>query len=190
MAELLQPLKEMTIMDNVNIKQKLLGAIALLALVSTTESFAQGTTQNLNVTATVPSVCIIDVPTSATQLAFDLSGLATATGSFDQTATLAWRCSDSTALTIELSDGLSNDEAAREMQNGADSLAYNLYTDNTYGTIWDDGTGGAGTGTVTETGQGMNSVGTSDVFGRVPLVAAQNAPVGVYNDNVTVTLTF
>ncbi len=177
-------------MKTLNFKQKLLGAVALLALVSTTESFAQGTTQNLNVRATVPSVCIIDLPSSETQLLFDLSGLATATGPFDETATLVWRCSDNTALLIEISDGLGVSELLREMQNGGDSLAYNLYTDPGYTTIWDDGTGGAGTSDVAEIGLGMNVVGTSVVYGRVTLLAAQDAPIGTYNDNVTVTLTF
>ena len=80
-------------MKKLNFKQKLLGAVALLALVSATESFAQGTPQNLNVTATVPSVCIIDVPTSNTVQTFDLSGLATAVAPFESTATLRCRCS-------------------------------------------------------------------------------------------------
>jgi len=190
MAELLPPLKEMTTMKNINFKQKLLGAVALLALVSTTESYAQGTTQNLNVQATVPSACIIDVPTSETQLLFDLSGLATAVGPFDQTATLVWRCSVNTSLLIELSDGVSGDALVREMQDGGNSLAYNLYTEATHTIIWDDGLGGAGTSDVLEIGLGMNLVGTSVVFGRVTLLAAQDAPIGTYNDNVTVTLTF
>ena len=177
-------------MKTLNFKQKLLGAVALLALVSTTESYAQGTSQNLDVTAEVPSLCIIDVPTSATVLDFDLSGLATATLPFENSVSIAWRCSLNTLLTIEISAGVSGNALLREMRDGGNSLAYNLYTDATYALIWDDGSGVGGTGVVTGTGGGMNSIGSSDVFGRVLLAAAQDAPVGLYSDTVTVTLEF
>ncbi len=178
-------------MKYLNFKQKLLGAVALLALVSTTESFAQGTTQNLNVTAEVPSVCIIDVPTSAIVLAFDLSGLATAGGPFDSSVLIAWRCSVNTPLTVEISDGTSSNALARTMlTGGGDPLAYNLYTDIARSTIWDEGSGAAGTGVVTDSGRGMNVPWTSEVFGRVTLLAAQSALPGIYSDDVTVTLVF
>ena len=54
---------------------------------------AQAVTQNIDVTAFVPNVCIVDVATTETTMLFDLSGVSTATLPFDATTTLAWRCS-------------------------------------------------------------------------------------------------
>ena len=47
-------------------------------------------TQNIDVTAFVPNVCIFDT-TSETTMTFDLSGVSTATLPFDAATTLAWR---------------------------------------------------------------------------------------------------
>ncbi len=74
------------------------------------------------------------------------------------------------------------------MASGANRLNHNLYTDATRLTVWGDG--GAGTSLVSNSivlvllGVTVNHT----VFGRVP--ALQNAAVGNYSDNITVTLTF
>ena len=51
-----------------NLKQKLSCAAVLLATFSAMEANAQ---QNLNVTATVPNVCVITTPGTALDLPFD-----------------------------------------------------------------------------------------------------------------------
>ena len=68
------------------------------------------------------------------------------------------------------------------MQNGAQQLAYNLYTDVIHSTVRGDGSGNS------------NSINGSDtnadypVYGSIP--AGQNPYVGAYSDVVTVVLTF
>jgi len=71
---------------------------------------------------------------------------------------------------------------SRQMQSGAYSLTYNLYTDSLRSIIWGDGT--SGTMLVGTTGTSA----TYAVYGRIP--AAQDLPAGSYNDSITVTLTF
>jgi spore coat protein U domain-containing protein, fimbrial subunit CupE1/2/3/6 len=143
-------------------------------------------TQNIDVTAYVPNVCIVDVATTQTTMTFDLSGVATATLPFDATTTLAWRCSAGFNTAISIGPGASGDQENRALYLGALSLPYNLYTDNTFGTIWGDGSGT--TATVPIAGTGMANVGTTTVFGRIPLAAAQAATTGIYTDTVLVTL--
>ncbi len=143
-------------------------------------------TQNIDVTAFVPNVCIVDVATTETTMTFDLSGVATATLPFDATTTLAWRCSAGFNTAIRIGPGGSADQENRALLFGAIPLAYNLYTDITFGTIWGDGTGT--TSTVPVAGTGMANVGNSTVFGRIPLAAAQAAVTGIYNDTVLVTI--
>ncbi len=143
-------------------------------------------TQNIDVTAFVPNVCIVDVATSETTMTFDLSGVAAATLPFDATTTLAWRCSTGFNTAITIGPGGSGDQENRALLFGAIPLVYNLFTDVTFGTIWGDGTGT--TSTVAVVGTGMASVGNTIVYGRIPLAAAQAAVTGIYTDTVLVTI--
>jgi spore coat protein U-like protein len=182
MAELLEPLEEEKTMKYLQLKLVLLAA-AGFAFSGTAN--AQNT-QNIDVTAFVPNVCIVDVATTETTMTFDLSGVATATLPFDSTTTLAWRCSAGFNTSITIGPGGSGDQENRALLFGALSLAYNLFTDGTFGTIWGDGAGT--TSTVAIAGTGMANVGNTTVFGRIPLVAAQAAATGIYTDTVLVTI--
>jgi len=144
------------------------------------------TVQNIDVTAFVPNVCIVDVATSETTMVFDLSGVSTATLPFDATTTLAWRCSTGFNTAITIGPGGSGDQENRVLLFGAIPLVYNLFTDNTFGTIWGDGTGT--TSSVSIVGTGMVNVGNSVVYGLIPLAAAQAAITGTYTDTVLVTI--
>lgn len=62
-------------------------------------------------------------------------------------------------------------------------LNYNLFTDAARTVIWGDGS--SGTTTVSGT---TSTTASHVVYGRIP--ARQNAFVGNYSDNVTVTITF
>ncbi len=143
-------------------------------------------TQNIAVTATVPTVCIVDTGTTETAMGFDLSGLALATLPFTATTTLRWRCNFGSAPVISIGPGISGDQLARTMVSGGNTLAYNLYIDATFGTIWGDGV--APTATVGITPLGMGTAGNTVVNGRVLLADALAAPVGTYTDNVLVTI--
>ena len=172
-------------MNRNTLKQSLIGAALLFSMLSVTNANAQSS-QALDVTATVPSVCVIDVPGTDTVLPFDLSGLAAAAADFTASANFSWRCSLSTVITISIDDGLTGTFANRNMAGPGLGLNYNLYTDGSYGTVWGDGT--LGTSTVTAAGLGMTIVGTSVIEGRVLLTDAQAAAVGAYSDTVTITM--
>jgi spore coat protein U-like protein len=143
--------------------------------------------QPIDVTAYVPDVCIFDA-SSEQEMIFDLSGVATATAPYDQTTVLAWACSAGYNPEVTISAGGSGDQENRELTDasGLLTLAYNLYTDNTFTTIWGDG--GGITGTVFLAGNGMTDVRNTTVFGRIELAAAQAAAGGTYTDQVTVTI--
>ena len=181
MAELLEPLEDEKTMKF--LKWKLL-LVAAIGFASMGTANAQNT-QNIDITAFVPNLCIVDV-SSETTMTFDLSGVSTATLPFDATTTLAWRCSAGFNTAISIGPGGSGDQENRALLFGAIPLAYNLFTDNTFGTIWGDGTGT--TSTVPVAGTGMANVGTTIVYGRIPLAAAQAAVTGTYIDTVLVTI--
>jgi spore coat protein U-like protein len=184
MAELLEPLEDKTMKF---LKLRLL-LIAMVGFAFSGTANAQANAQNIDVTAFVPNVCIVDVATTQTAMTFNLLGVATATLPFDATTTLAWRCSAGFNTVIEIGPGGSGDQENRLLDFGGIPLVYNLFTDNTHTTIWGDGTGL--TSTVAAVGTGMANVGNTVVYGRIPLVAAQAAVTGIYTDTVLVTVVF
>ena len=168
-----------------SLKLKLL-AIAVLGFAFSGAANAQNI-QNINVSAEVPDVCIVDVGTTETTMDFGVIDTA-AVVPFDATTTLAWRCSTGFNTVITIGPGISGDQENRTLLFGAIPLVYNLYTDGTFGTIWGDGTGT--TATVAAVGTGMANVGNTTVFGRIPLAAGQAAVAGLYTDTVLVTVVF
>jgi spore coat protein U-like protein len=90
-------------------------------------------------------------------------------------------CLLNTPYKVLLSGGGSGNVAARRMTGPAAALInYNLYTDATYGVVWDNTSGVSGTGSGTDQ--------YLQVYGRVP---AQAAPTpGTYTDTVTVTVSW
>jgi len=100
MAELLNHgLEEMSM----NLKIKLLGAVTFLAMFTAMEANAQAS-QNINVEATVNPTCVING--GGTDLAMDF-GVIDVTSNADTSinASFTWRCSDGTAVEIELDAG-------------------------------------------------------------------------------------
>jgi spore coat protein U-like protein len=90
--------------------------------------------------------------------------------------------------TILLSTGSSGTYAARQMANGTNMLAYNLYTSAARSIVW--GNGGAGTSVLSDGYLlGVLTV-TQDypVYGRIP--AGQNVPPGAYIDTIVVTVNY
>jgi spore coat protein U-like protein len=99
----------------------------------------------------------------------------------DSAGSVSVSCDSSDSFTITLSSGHGT-MLSRQMQSGAYSMNYNLYTDSLRSIIWGDGT--SGTTLVSATGTSA----TYPVYGRIP--AAQNLPAGSYSDSIAVTLTF
>jgi spore coat protein U-like protein len=158
-------------------------AALLLAVAGTAQAATK--TATINVTASVAKNCII----SAENLAL---------GAFDGTNDLATdgdvtvRCTSGTGYSVALSTGSSGGYASRTLVGpGTSTLSYNLYTSNTYGTIWGNNAGGSGW--VTGNGGGMGAANdiVHTVYAR--LQAANNGgPVeaGAYSDSITATITY
>jgi spore coat protein U-like protein len=101
--------------------------------------------------------------------------------SVDSTGNIAVTCDAQTTYTIALSPGFGS-YSVRSMVSGANSLRYNLFTDASHSTVWGDGTGGS----TAVAGSAASAIYT--VFGRI--AARQNAHIGTYSDNLTITLTY
>ena len=114
-------------------------------------------------------------------------------------ATIAVACSyqpsDTGAITvnytISLSTGSSNSFVNRTMKIASDSLQYNIYTTNTYGVVWGDGTGGSSTqgGSFKLTNGHPTDSANWTAYGRIP--ALQDVSVSPsYTDNVTISVAY
>jgi spore coat protein U-like protein len=90
--------------------------------------------------------------------------------------------------TVALSTGSSGTYAGRQMDFGASSLTYNLYTNAARTSVWGDGS--AGTTLLSDNVflvVGSNTVNYT-VYGR--LFAGQDRAAGSYSDTITVTVTY
>jgi spore coat protein U-like protein len=161
----------------------MLAVAGSLMLVAGTAAAATKTT-TFGVSATVNPNCLV----SATALNFGgYDGTAAKTGTSD----ISVRCSSGTLFGVALSAGGGTFAQRLLSGSGTNKLQYNLYTTVGATTIWGDNT--AGTGILSGTGAGMaaGSAVPFTVFGQLPDNAFnQGAPSGVYNDTITVTVTY
>jgi len=160
---------------------------ATLATGVLTAGFAHaGTaTTTFAVTATVQSTC----GATATALAFP--NYTPGGGAVLQTSTISIKCTKNTPYTVLLNGGQTTGGtvAQRLMASGANTLQYNLYTDNTYATVLGDGTGTSKT--ATGTGAGVATANTVTVYGQLPDSTANQAAVpAAYTDTITVTVNY
>lgn len=155
--------------------------LALSALSLNMPAAAGTATTTFNVTATVLSNCAV----SATDLLFGNYSASSATP-LTVNSTISVTCTNGSAYTVALDGGThTGNVAARSMTDGAThSLAYELYTANTYASIWGDGT----SSTVTVAGTGNGAAQPLTVYGRVP--ASQFVTAGSYSDHITVTVSY
>jgi spore coat protein U-like protein len=135
-------------------------------------------TGTLPVTAQVAPVCEI-VSTAA--VAF---GTLNPTIDNDTTGTINWQCTVGTSAEITLDGGINGTRLMDD--GGANTLAYELYTDVAGGTVWLNTVGGG----VTVAGIGYTGGSPLTVFGRVTQAAAAAAVNASYTDSVTVTITY
>jgi len=165
-------------------KNALTLAVAGALLVASATAGAATKTTTLGVSAVVNSNCIV----SSQNLAFGgYDGTAAKTGTADITV----RCSNQTPYGVSLSTGGGTFAQRLLSGTGTNKLQYNLYTTAAATTIWGDGT--LSTGIVSGTGTGMSAANerTLTVYGQLPDNAFnQGAPVGNYNDSITVTVTY
>jgi spore coat protein U-like protein len=145
---------------------------------------ASPATTTFAVTATVQATC----SASATALAFP--AYTPGGGAVTQTSTVSVKCTKSSAYTVALNGGVGGTTAQRLMTSGTNTLQYQLYTSNTYGTVWGDGTNSS----VTQagTGSGVATANTLTVYGQLPDSAANQGavPATTYADTITVTVAY
>ena len=150
-------------------------AIAQPAVASDTDTIA--------VSATVTKNCIID----ASALAFDdvntLSGQPV-----DAAGTIDVTCTNETPWTASANAGQAKGATfgERKLMSGENELNYALYTNSARTTLWGDGET-EGSGTLGDTGSGSSQQKT--FYGRIA-ANQTSAPAGVYNDTVTVTVSY
>ncbi len=116
-------------------------------------------------------------------------------GNTDTTGSVKVNCGGVVGLlipfNIAISAGASGSFANRQMKSGSNALAYNLYTDASYTTIWGDGSSST---QIISSGVTLDALGLSPaqnfyVYGRIP--GRQTAAIpGVYADTISVTLTY
>ena len=172
-----------------NLKQKLLGAAAVFVMLSATAANAQQSS-DLAVQAEVPEACVID---SAASIPMDfgildvVNGGAGPGGDTLQQSDFNWRCSQGTAVTIELDLGLGGGAglAKREMTGTTtgDTLLYRL--EKSDASNWGDTASGTA---FTTTAAGFATPETTTIFGIITLADSQTAEVDVYQDTVIITL--
>ncbi|WP_348719784.1 spore coat U domain-containing protein [uncultured Alcanivorax sp.] len=138
---------------------------------------AGNVTSNYTLTAQVniPDQCQV----SATNLDFGTRN--TPLTQADSTSTVTVRCTNTTDFEVGLNGGLTG---SRQMSNGTDQVAYELYQNSGRTVVWGNLPGARRTGI----GQGTGSAQNLTVFGRV--FADPNAEAGSYSDTVTVEVTF
>jgi spore coat protein U-like protein len=142
-----------------------------------------------------PAVAAVTCSLSAPAMAFGpydvFAGTQiTSSSTITVTCTLTGNTNTTVSGSLAMSTGSSGTYIQRSMKSGVNSLGYNLYTSPALTTVWGDGTGATNviSGSVTLTTAAPVQSVQVDVFGAVP--ALQDAKVGIYTDNVTMTVTY
>ena len=157
-------------------------SIALLATASAASAATVST--SFQVTASVAAQCSV----TANNLAFGV--VDPLGGNVDQTTTLSVKCTKNSPYTVGLNAGVTTGStiAARLMANGADTMAYQLYTDSARTTVW--GNSATAPTWVSGTGAGLGTAQVLTVYGRVA-TGQTNLAVGSFAETtMTVTVTY
>jgi len=163
-------------------KAAVAAALATTALAA--PAFAQTTSSDLSVSATVTENCTL----TTTAVSFGNVNTTSATN-VDGTGGISVTCTSGLAWAASANAGLGTGATltVRKMANGANLLDYALYTESTRTTLWGDGATGNGTATINDTGNGSAQAKT--IYARVP-GGQSTVPAGSYSDTVSVTVTY
>jgi spore coat protein U-like protein len=166
------------------VRFSLVTALALGGAGFALNSFAATSAADLGVSATILDACTIaTTPVNFGNYDHAATSDTPATGSVTET------CTNGTAATITLGQGLHAKSGSvdsvplRQMASGTDRMAYFLYSDAGAGTLWGNT---LATG-VAQTGNGGEGSAIT-VYGFI--TAGQNVPVGSYADTVVATVNF
>lgn len=162
--------------------------LVVLATTAGAPAWAGSATANLGVSATVGNSCLV----STTPVSFGTYNPASGTTT-DTAGSVVVTCVTGTTYAVSLDAGTNASTAGnvstRRMSAGASKyLAYQLYLDSSYSTVWGDGnngsTGNPSSGTFTGTGLAISHT----VYGRIP--SGNFVASGVYADTVVATVTY
>ena len=164
--------------------RNIVSILCLPALMSSA-ALASTATANLTPSATITNNCTV----TGNPIAFGAYNPLTG-AEVTQTATISVTCTNGmTAPPVTLGQGLhaatgSTDAAPLRQLNASvgHDLTYNLYSENTYTTVWENVTGVA---SPTPNGSAQNMT----VYGKID-AGQTTASVGTYTDTVVVTVTF
>ena len=152
-------------------------AAGAMSLATFAGAQAATATANLTVSASIAGACTV----SGAALSF---GAYSAAAASTTSSNISVTCSNGTNAVVTLNQGNNNNRVpasgTRALNNGTNYLGYDLYTDNTYATLWN----GTNTQPVVSTGAPV----TLTAYGRIP--TGQNPATGSYNDTVTITVSF
>jgi spore coat protein U-like protein len=157
-------------------------ALTIVAVLTPAVGQAATVTTTFTVQITITNACTI---VSATNMNFGSVGVIGGSG-VSATSTITVQCTQSAPYTIGLSAGAGAGAtvASRLMTSGAsNTVGYSLYQDVAHSLVW--GTT-IGTNTIAGTGSGASQPIT--VYGFVP--SQSTPPAAVYNDTITVTVTY
>ena len=165
-------------------------AISASALAMVAFAAAAGTAGGtLAVSATVNTNCTVNSPT-LTFTAIDPTANVNSTGQ----ANLSVTCTRGTTL-VDIKLGPGGHQivsGSRQVNSGANNMAYALYTDSGHTTLWGDSST-TGIGNKLSTGfSAFTSVATPQTFTVYGLIlaAAEDVPAATYTDSVAVTVDF
>jgi spore coat protein U-like protein len=165
-------------------------ALALAAALACDPSEAATTSATLTVTARVGGNCRFNPP-STTSFTLAFNTYTPSAGNLNVSTNLQVRCTSGVPFQIALGGGGSGNVANRRMSATgapAETLAYQLYTDAAYTTIWGDGS----SGTAVRSSVGTPGPQTFTIYGRIPDSGTNlaAAPRTDYRDVVTITVTY
>lgn len=162
-----------------------LALLSLLAAGVPLAGHADTDTANFQVKIVITNSC--DVHTVA-PTDMDFGSTATLASAINQTSTITVNCNNGLDYDLGLNEGIHpgtpGDTTTRQMSNGTDDIAYQLYQAAGPTTPW-----GNAVGTDTKSGTGTGSAQAVTVYGQV--TAGQATPAAdTYTDTVTVTVTY
>lgn len=161
-------------------------ASRLILVASALFAPAAASAEQINTTLTVEADVVAHCTVSAGSIDFpDVNPLSGA--NVNGSGTFSVSCTNGTGWTAAagIGSGSGASYTARKMTFGANTLNYNLYTSNTYGTVWGDGSAS----TAMLSGTGTGAAQSTTVYGRVPL-GQNTARPGGYSDSVSITITY
>ena len=158
------------------------GTFAAIASLTSSSAFAGTNSGSMLVNAIILNSCTV----IATPMAFGT--LSVLGGSnYNSTSIITLTCTPLTAYDVALDNGLYSSSGVRRMRNLANSayISYNIYSDASRTAAWGSTSGNntvAGTTDIT-------GIKLLTAYGRIPS-SATSVAAGVYDDTVTVSVTF